>query len=152
MSDSNDVSEPWAPTGSNIMPLGTKSYDPKRADLLPSLPSFTKQPTATVTFIAPVTSLNFRPERYLPPSGPYYDEPSLALALDVKFTKDKCWTCWGLQSACTKRGTCTKMCKVCRTTNHPGKVRILSDIHIMLHIMEKFGITVIYRLSTCSAD
>jgi hypothetical protein len=120
MKDPRDFTEPWTPTGSNLLPLGPKSTDPSGST---SLPSLTMQPTTIVKQATSATRLKFRPERYLPPPGPYYDQFSLALVLDIDFFNDKCWTCWGLQSTCSKRGTCTKTCKVCGTNNHPGKVR-----------------------------
>jgi hypothetical protein len=145
MEDPNEVSDPWAPTGSNILPLGSKSTNSNGSVLLPS---FAKQPLASVTAATSRARLKLAANRYLPPPGPYYDQFSLATSLDIKFTSDKCWTCWNIQSSCTSRGTCMKTCKICGTSSHPGKVRGTSSLNGN-HLCFKASICANDRIQVC---
>ncbi|KAF2828656.1 hypothetical protein CC86DRAFT_288740, partial [Ophiobolus disseminans] len=89
-----------------------------------------QMPDGLIQRIKPVAGLKVAIERYLPPPGDYYDQYTLStnfegnffnMYFDSDFSQDKCWTCWSLQSTCSKRGTCTKTCKVCDTSEHPGE-------------------------------
>ncbi|KAH7400527.1 hypothetical protein DE146DRAFT_781020 [Phaeosphaeria sp. MPI-PUGE-AT-0046c] len=115
--DSNDPPDSWAPTGANMLSLGSRSID----DMTSSTFIAPTQRASLVHSAGNRKYLKAAPVSFLPPPGSYYDEPALRRVLDFKFTKARCCSCWNPKSACTKRGTCVKTCKVCGTDEHRGK-------------------------------
>lgn len=127
--DVEDQPEPWAPTGANTLTLGNKSADISNSNSLRSVPL-----TASGKPEMSRVSLKLPVERYLPPPGPYYDQFSLALILDIRFANDRCWVCWRSRRKCTMLAACTKTCRVCHTPDHPGAVSNVSNFHALYQI------------------
>jgi hypothetical protein len=121
--------QPWAATGANVLPVGLNSDAKSEFNSLRSMQSpATKEP------VKPRDSLELSVERYLPPTGPYYDQFSLSNLLDIDFAKEllRCWSCWRLATDCSKGVACTRVCRVCNTAEHPGLVSLIYCVAIFL--------------------
>ena len=183
-----DESEPWEPTGSNVLPLGVKVEDDGTDRLaqvpaavssvtrststgstpLRQAPGITRptnsalsvyQRTAPIPFLGsaarskiPTTAgftLSLPPERYLPPSGPYYDQDTLFQIFGHDFfSNNRCLTCWGSPHTSAPGMGCQRICKICGTQDHPSAVRS-SLFFCMFSSREN---TILQRLLTAATE
>jgi hypothetical protein len=142
--DAEEETEPWRPTGANMLTLGAAaagSNSPSLASAPMQEPSFSKlaatfmaepklenglSPTSmqAINGLQPSTlrsELTLAPERYLPPPGPFYDQFMLAQIFTIQFSHCTCWVCWNAVAKCERRLLCGKKCKVC-DRQHLGTV------------------------------
>ncbi|KAF3042339.1 hypothetical protein E8E12_003083 [Didymella heteroderae] len=90
----------------------TSNHTAVPSTLVPSL-------SANVKYTA---ALKYPVERYLPPSGPYYDQCTFASVMHQGFRKNKKWcaSCWMPRHG--RQGSCLDRCSTCSTKQHTGKV------------------------------
>jgi hypothetical protein len=72
--------------------------------------------------VSPVTILRRPVERYLPPSGDYYDQNTILASFDADMLSNegRCVSCWSHKHVASLRD-CASSCLICHTKKHLGK-------------------------------
>jgi hypothetical protein len=141
--------EPCAPTGSNVLPLGTQN------GLHESYPSATATKRLATSQVSPntVMSRNYQLEaalsKHLPPAGAYVDQYDLAHIPgleDTQKTGNRCATCWAAKHHGST--SCRNRCVICGTMRHPGHVSIpRAKIHHACDANTRIGLSTFVLLS-----
>lgn len=119
------------------LPIRLLIPDQDRQDASPTLTTTTAPFALTTSRLADLqrpAGLKYPIERYLPPSGPYYDRRTFASVMHQGFRKCKKWcaSCWMPRHG--PQPSCLNKCWICATKQHTG--RVSAPQRLLIHPIE----------------